>query len=100
VEQYRYFRRAFDVRIADVAEETFDRLENFRFVLLLVDDLAYIVVTVQLRFVGETAITSVAAEILLVLQQLMLGVGTRRFEAFAAYFAHITCTLHVDEHVV
>lgn len=100
VEQDRYFGRAFYVGVANVAEELLDRLEHFGFFVVLIDDAAYVVVALQFRFVREAAIATVAAEILFVLQQLVLGVRSGCFETFAANLAHVAGAVHVDEHVV
>lgn len=100
VEQNRDFGRALDVRVANVAEELLDRLEHLRVAGLLVDDAADVVVAGQLRLVGEATVAARAAEVFLVLQQLVLGVRARRLEAFAADLAHVSAAFHVDEHVV
>lgn len=100
VEQNRDLGRALDIRVANVAEEFLDRLEHLRVNGILVNDAANVEVAVQLRLVGEAAVAARAAEVLFVLQQLVLGVRARRFEAFAADFAHVAAALHVDEHVV
>lgn len=100
VEQNRNLRRAFNVRVADVAEELLHRFEHLRFAGILVNDATDIEVAGQLRFVSEAAVAARASEVFLVLQQFVLSVRTRRLEAFAADLAHVAAALHVDEYVV
>lgn len=76
MKQNRYLGRAFNVRIANIAEEAFDRLEDFRLVLLLIDNLTNVIVVVEFRLVRESAVTAITSEIFLVLQKFMLRVRT------------------------